>query len=81
MVCVLSRRKNEGLNDWLLDRAGHPAGCLFAAFSLLFDLIQKRCLLRWVNFKTAINQEKPSKLPLCIAECETIEPLKHNLTK
>ena len=73
MVSVLSRRENKGLNDWLMARAGHPAGCLFAAVALLCGLFQKRCLLRWVNFKTIINQEKPSNQRLCIAETETIE--------
>jgi hypothetical protein len=64
---------NKRLNDWLMDRAGHPAGCLFAAVALLCGLFQKRRLLRWVNFKTIINQEKPSNQRLCIAKTETIE--------
>ena len=56
-----------------MDRAGHPAGCLFAAVSLPCGLFRKRCLLRWVNFKTIINQEKPLNQRLCIAETETIQ--------
>ena len=62
-----------------MDRAGHATGCLFAAVSLPCDLFQKRCLLRWMNFKSFINREKPLNPTLSIAECETIRPLKIKL--
>jgi hypothetical protein len=55
-----------------MDRSGHLAGCLLAATSFPGNVFRKRLLLRWMNFKMKINQEKPSKPTLCIAKSETM---------